>query len=82
MTTEKPPMTDTVLADIGGTHARFAFLEEGRPQAPEKLAAQDALESRKLIERAKGILMQQRRLNEAEKHYRAHYAEQERQARG
>ncbi len=32
----------------------------------EKLAAQEALEARKLIERAKGILMQLRQMNEAE----------------
>jgi GAF domain-containing protein len=32
----------------------------------EKLAAQEALESRKLIERAKGILMQLRQMNESE----------------
>ena len=32
----------------------------------EKLAAQEALEARKLIERAKGILMQLRQMNESE----------------
>ena len=32
----------------------------------EKLAAQEALESRKLVERAKGILMQQKHITEQE----------------